>query len=1194
MKSTPKQDLLHEDELVEECFNSIKSGTPITIETAHYINGSPRTVKMSCLEHMLLEIVHQGSGEPKNKRSPFAVNSKVFSLADDPSVDTMELCQTRLFDGTTTNRSCVPNIIDAFSALKQYRDPFPSENGESRKNPYANERFNGVMRNVRNIIRRNPDVLKQRLCRSRRVSRYQNRDHIGCLDSIISQGNNWRVIDLNTIPTDILRDAECTYDFRGYRLNASSIPCLEVIVRMAIDNSGIDSRTVATSYANTLLTKILSMERFDDDMLRNPTAISHTDSIDWVRPPNPQSLFDLLMWGTGNHHWSGSSYGAIKAVVSRFTKDGIIDTTSAYSPFSGNQCTSYGSDPSAGGTPASCIGELLSKLVTVPKPRNMSKTDDSAYTYLSDLVLSQPSFGNGKCGVIMTLLRNYMKGGGGLTHSGVQNSIALLAHTLGFDSSNESSIYDALVKASAITCENDENQPFPTPNGADIVTGNSALSYALLGADYSGTHYQTPANRAFSRFILEPDRCTDPNNGNPIPCVTRVVMGALEETFPSDYAGERAGQGIARALLPLGEPAKKVGSTTLDSHILQLIHGYANYAVPSEKCDVPTLQAFALRLLDRNQYRANAHLMDGVIGRLSSEGYDDDKQFGSSLYHIRLSLSDEELLEVIRTGSYMFSSDRMIESIYNFISSAYDDGNDDIKSAIRLKYIPKSVSTQSVGKTSYRYMVDKYLQEKTKSKDPRYKCIFEYTDNPSVKKSVMLYNRINGITPPKPGEGGDLDRGYNNTLQERLDYDISCMHDMNNNEPYVNEQAFVEDWLNKPEEFSKMQDDPLDIVGSYELYAKPTWTQRRIDRYGSALYAIIYGDGRVLDEVYARGKNHILNIDKGIEDVFASACVSEPVGRRDENRTATPSVSYRPSPSDFSSTSERWFSEHDNDFDVIISYIDDKTGEEIGEMRKVFGFRNILKSLPKRIMKKLQESAPQTFSAIQNVVLYENEYDKSGGKTYTLNISNKPQDLMRASTNQTWDDHTCLMFGQNPNIYNNCIREMNESNGGRTGYNSKYSGMTHYRAIQDFIDFRSYVAFITDESPYEPKWYSRLFMHRCRDMGTKEENLVVQENSTYFSADSNRSFFASTLDAVKVILADKGINKNCNGSACKFYWIDDNGQTLNDKRGYRRQNYVDKRECNTITKHARDLILKTRTGQDINSEAFVKRISNTF
>ena len=65
-----------------------------------------------------------------------------------------------------------------------------------------------------------------------------------------------------------------------------------------------------------------------------------------------------------------------------------------------------------------------------------------------------------------------------------------------------------------------------------------------------------------------------------------------------------------------------------------------------------------------------------------------------------------------------------------------------------------------------------------------------------------------------------------------------------------------------------------------------------------------------------------------------------------------------------------------------------------------------------------------------------------------MNISNRPIDVLRISTGHKWDDNSCMRFG----------------------YNDRYDRSPdtgHNTAVHGYIDFRSYVAYLTKDSPYE-------------------------------------------------------------------------------------------------------------------------------
>jgi hypothetical protein len=241
-------------------------------------------------------------------------------------------------------------------------------------------------------------------------------------------------------------------------------------------------------------------------------------------------------------------------------------------------------------------------------------------------------------------------------------------------------------------------------------------------------------------------------------------------------------------------------------------------------------------------------------------------------------------------------------------------------------------------------------------------------------------------------------------------------------------------------------------------------------------------------------------------------------------------------------------------------------------MTKAFPFREIMQSLPKKALKGLQEKHGKLLGLVQLVVTYENEQSRAGVTTYLMNISNRPSDLMRISTGHSWDMGSCMRLGENPN---------------------RYVYKEHNIAVNGYIDFRSYVAYLTKESPYEPKWYARIQMHRCHD-SDNTPLISVQHSSLGYDVGGNYHAYSDILnEAITVAFSEKGLNDKCTGR-CKHYWADPG---VTNRRGYTYHDYTDNGgKCVKYSLEKSDVkdILRRRTRGTNKPSDFVKQVSTTF
>ena len=174
-----------------------------------------------------------------------------------------------------------------------------------------------------------------------------------------------------------------------------------------------------------------------------------------------------------------------------------------------------------------------------------------------------------------------------------------------------------------------------------------------------------------------------------------------------------------------------------------------------------------------------------------------------------------------------------------------------------------------------------------------------------------------------------------------------------------------------------MREDEFGITGSDEVYVDSTiWDEDRRNRYGSALVALIYGNGNYVDSPYVpKGRyreGDRIRIEKGIKGAFEEIMKSEPVGQRNENKTATPKIKFDPNLSGEYNI-DRALGKSGNDVTVTTEYIDDQTGRPIEKMTKSLQVHGYHAEPPKKFMKNLQEKYPQLFGLMQLVVTYEAE-----------------------------------------------------------------------------------------------------------------------------------------------------------------------------------------------------------------------------
>jgi len=177
-----------------------------------------------------------------------------------------------------------------------------------------------------------------------------------------------------------------------------------------------------------------------------------------------------------------------------------------------------------------------------------------------------------------------------------------------------------------------------------------------------------------------------------------------------------------------------------------------------------------------------------------------------------------------------------------------------------------------------------------------------------------------------------------------------------------------------------------------------------------------------------------------------------------------------------------------------VYYRSEETGRII--KRDYYWFSEILTELPKEFKKIIRNKDPAGYNKIQNLI---NAYRQKPveRKTYTMTISTRNADILRASACQHWDQSSCL------NPFNGCNRW----------------------AIESYAKFETYIAYLTENSTNEPRWLARLFIHRCNNC------LSIQDRGSHYSVKPHYWFIL--YDAVKVLFNQRGINIMCD-SQCDW------------------------------------------------------------
>lgn len=1166
---------------ITECFASIKERDPVRVDVAVHSDGEHAPI--TCLEHILNDIYETGDAVG-GKKSEASINPMFFDFLADPELD-LEQPLCTIYDTTDhewlygDEQSCLTRIFESYAALRQYKRPISLPDGSKpeSKVPYNDEAYNRVVAEIRSITRRYPQYLKKG-CRARKSESIMT-----CLDAIIGQSNNWRVLDLNAIPTDVFSDTSCGMPIDGRR---DLIPCYEFIIRQALMNNS-HHHSVQTAYANTLLANMMSRNKFDDDLLKSP---------DMCAGGNFQSCFDYML-----NNMAGSErspYNAVNAVITRYSKDGEVDTNSPDSIFSGEKCTH--TDKSHDVT-INCFDLILSRALDVV-PKNMEKLSEKAtlsesrsFQTILKMALEDTRYLNSPCKLLDIISDSYSINPSMHRKMMINSQIIRILGLQQGRPLTRGELYKAIRQSSTMMCMVDANG-----NGVsflDYMTDRPMIMDLI--SDY--------VNRSNEIILaMNSEECTT-EHGVKQNCIAKIIDKLFREgdnTYAkvvnsfadriSNFYVDGEGIELAHDIVP--EP-DRTDLYSMDQSIKirtgDKVTPFNNYLM-GEMLDVldgmnddefghsyDSMIKIYNTTLSKGQ-EMDFMLVDSITSRFSQFGHTKCDTYVQYLMHAQNNGygTQNDYKDLLNGTKVMFSPAKCMESAIPFLKEVYIDGDDEIKEIIKTKFSPKienAAIDADLIDPSFRYRAEMYLHTRY-PEDPRYRK--EPIGGTTTDAKTEFYYFLN---PDKAKEIGINEIQYEPSPLERWNYDSSCMRDMNAGKQYKGDNAFVEEVLSDPKFATTMREDEFGITGSYEVYVDSTiWTEDRRNRYGGALLALIYGRGGYVGSPYVpKGRyreGDRVKIDTGIIDAFREIMKSEPVGQRAENRTATPRITFTPNLSGEYDL-DKVLNRSGNDIAVTTEYIDDQTGKPIERMTKTYKFMDILKNLPKKFITNMQkpdkdggnEKYRQLFGLVQLVVTYEAEKSKGGVDTYMMNISNRPIDILRISTGHKWDSSSCMKFGDNPQ------------------YN-RHPDTGHNTAVHGYVDYRSYVAYLTKDSPYEPKWYARMQMHRCHSGDTPL--ISVQHGSSGYDVGGNYHTYWDILnDAVHVAFAEKEINQKCTGR-CTHYWAG-----MKDKNGKHYNDYTDNGgRCYTYSLKSNEVtgILRARTKQTEDPSKFVKQVSTTF
>ena len=1110
------EDITLNKKFVNACLDSVRAGDPIQFEIKSDYTLTTRSI--SCLDYIL---------DAYGDTSEY-VDVGLFDELADPSIDlNNEYCS--MFNPenrTATATTCIPKIITAYSSMSRRGNI-----GSGKKT---------LMNSMEKIVNKYHDQIRSDNCRILGSGT--------CMERLFRECDDIKFIKLQNLPEGFFNTPMCHLSSRS-RQNNEHTPlynCLRPIIDASIAS---DPNTNTAKNAMYLLTEMIKSKQYENQLYVDENVCPASDE------PYRRTCFSYILEKLDKR----GIYETINTVIDLYSKDDVIDITSENSPFSGAKC-SFGDHV---GAPVGCLDVVTDNVVA-----NLISYNTS-YVELCErplkMISRQPRF-DGVCGSV--------------------DFISVLA----------SSYYNHLTSVN--------------PNRLkDVVAkfdNGVMLDGELVANPFVMNSQDNDVNLMESRF----------NKLNLIDCISKVT-GVDRTVTAFDYTLER--ESVVKLSMDVFSNEKLLIPFLSQSECKSLKSDKMVLFLDKLGTDMILNPSTTVSGLDTIQYifdsSANNYLyypvmypengiyfvnkvIDSLQEIISTGSYKENRVLRSNMQSTLemilrnvdtytrgsdITIPEEKkpslskFLNVYKTLETSFSFENRGDparaiNMVNTLINQFSYKPEDIPNLVRMKLVSALKFDHFVkllGKwgelykdipsvqDSIDYQLNSYrgdLYEEDPSKPENDNLLFnffkmymrylhEFNRDSDNDSKYELPNNVKDLF--KSLYGIPMEEYFKPSKETRLLYDKMCFIHPGYNGSGVDNGYFMTNIYNNLEDKSKLQYDNMDITGVYDITTGQSggWGDNHILRYVNVMSFLIWGSGsgEVIGKPYVKWEKSQHTVPVGLVDAINRVSEIEFVGNRSKNIKGR----LRMVTSDF--PSPRFLSNYNNQ-SIVQEF--KKTGDVIAKLEYVdeighvlqdapqtsFYMLDAMQKIPKKLKKKLQEQFPILFGQLDAVIAFERSpegEEDTAGKTYKLTISNKPVDILRSATCHQFDGTSCMtLFG-----------------GG------------HNESLQSYIDNGSYIAYLTKNSEYEPQWMARLLMHRC---GNCNKCVSIQESHRYYEIDNRTKLFPHwnlLHDAVKTILADKGVN-NTGRYECEFAWgggisredIEDNGDSRCDDEMNERTN----------------------------------------
>jgi hypothetical protein len=716
---------------------------------------------------------------------------------------------------------------------------------------------------------------------------------------------------------------------------------------------------------------------------------------------------------------------------------------------------------------------LEQAIILLPEYLSFDATKNDVSS-LIELIMRQPKYSTG-CGGIRLA--------------------SLLYSTSRSPSINSIRPFESLEQLEHMQCESDVGGTNHTVSGLDYALElGSPIEYQL------SNNYETIDNVIVH---LNKEPCKSLSTGGNIPCLEKLTKELLVDYTSAGGYGLTPPRVNSNIYSIINRILDGISPDTIRGFANHLVSGIHATTVRAPNLHVEMMATLKMALTHMTRYTGNythesgdTPRFDELIGAITNAHVVSGFHFAKPTI-IReaimdmFSMNERETIDFINSGLFEYGLQKNIISTLANLFYKYK------KSDI----IPSLITTTLKKRESLT--LQEFMKAHSHAKQRR-KTVNDMDLTDTV---VELFNHMYGKS---------MEEYFKPSLESRMLFDGICFKN-----PNADDHGFLTQIYDDVPGHSKLRNDPKRIVGVYNISVGNTgmWGDERILNYLKTMKQIMYGTSDIIGAPYIMHKENMRPVPVGLVQAIDDVSVIEPVGRRTEHKRGKIHISFEPTfvvLSQVSNTTENVLSAFraaGNDITVTLYYVDEN-GAVLDTNQTKFKLMDILQNLPKKLKTKIQEKYPFLLGQIDVVTAVEKSISETAEasapkiETYKMTISNKPTDIIRSSACQGWDKLSCMsIFG-----------------GG------------HNMSLEGYLDNGSYIAYLTKESEYEPQWLARLFMHQCKNCNC----LSVQDSHRYYEVDvASRKYPNWNLlhDAVKTVLADKGINNADRGSSnCKFAW----------------------------------------------------------